>query len=204
MDRPPRLVLVPVGRLSAVPWHAAHPQAGECGPVQYAARRQCSPYAASGRQLIEVSRQPVLGQLSAPVIVGDPARRLPFAGLEAQAIFSACYPEGRYFGQPAIAPVDGPGHPTELLAVLPGGAGQSASVLHLGWHARSGGAVPGGAYLELAGGTRLTIEEILRQAAGRAGGLVSLAACVSDYSGAAYDEALTLATSFLAGGARSQ
>lgn len=78
-------------------------------------------------------------------------------------------------------------------------------VLHLGCHARLVGSAPPASYLELAGGEHLTIEAILRQAGGRPaqapGGLVSLAACVSDYGVAAYDEALSLATAFLAGGA---
>lgn len=208
LERPPRLVLVPVGRLSVVPWHAAHPPAGGDGPCQYACSAAVFSYAASGRQLIEVSNRPVLGLRIAPVIVGDPARRLPFAGLEAQAIFEGCYPAARYFGQAGNWPgrsADGPGNSAEVLAALPGGIGQVASVLHLGCHARIAGANPGDAYLELADHARLTIEEILTQAAGRPpdahGGLVSLASCVSDYSGAVYDEALTLATSFLAGGA---
>lgn len=208
LERPPRLVLVPIGRLSVVPWHAAHPPARRDGPGQYACSAAVLSYAASGRQLIEVSRRPPLALRTAPVIVGDPARRLPFAGLEAQAIFESCYPAGRYLGQAGSRPgrgADGPGDPAEVLASLPGGTGQAASLLHLGCHARIAGTRPGDAYLELAGHARLTIEEILRQAAGRPpgvhGGVVSLAACVSDYSGAAYDEALTLATSFLAGGA---
>jgi CHAT domain-containing protein len=57
----------------------------------------------------------------------------------------------------------------------------------------------------LADGRPLTVGAILRQAAGRepgaAGGLVCLAACRTDLAAEDYDEALTLATAFLAGGA---
>ena len=64
---------------------------------------------------------------------------------------------------------------------------------------------PDQSFLNLADGRPLTVGAILRQAAGRdpaaAGGLVCLAACRTDLAAEDYDEALTLATAFLAGGA---
>src|SRR6185369_5016731 len=63
---------------------------------------------------------------------------------------------------------------------------------------------PVDSYLELSG-NRLRVRDILEQARLRpmdaAGGLIVLAACASDLTGHAHDEALTLATAFLAAGA---
>lgn len=205
--RVPRLVLVPVGRLSVVPWQAARSPA-KPDLVRFACTDAVISYAASGRLLIEVSRRAAIDLQAAPVIVGDPARRLPFAAVEAEVIAAGCYPASRYLGQVAAGrrrQADGRGTPAELLAELPTAARPGASVLHLGCHVRLVGSAPPSSYLELAGGEHLTIETILRQAGGRPaqapGGLVSLAACVSDYGVAGYDEALSLATAFLAGGA---
>lgn len=60
------------------------------------------------------------------------------------------------------------------------------------------------AYLALAGNSRLVAEE-LTEAAEPGGGLdlVCLAACWSNVSGRGYDEAYSLATAFLAAGART-
>src|SRR6185437_9049492 len=55
----PRLVLVPVGRLGVVPWHAAR-RADPGSGWRYAVADAVFSYAASGRQLAEVSRRPVL------------------------------------------------------------------------------------------------------------------------------------------------
>ncbi len=207
LGRAPRLVLVPVGRLSVVPWQAARSGTG-LDRGRFACSDAVISYAASGRLLIEVSRRPALDLQAAPVIVADPAHSLPFAALEAEAIAAGCYPASRYLGQVASGRkrlADGRGTSAELLAELPAAARPGASVLHLGCHVRLVGSAPSASYLELAGGEHLTIETILRQAGGRApqapGGLVTLAACVSDYGVAAYDEALSLATAFLAGGA---
>lgn len=200
----PRLVLVPAGLLSTVPWHAACAS----GSGRYACADAVLSYAASGRQLMDVAERPGMPAAASPVIVGNPAANLPFSGLEAQAIRDRCYPAGRYLGFAAGSwgrAADGTGSPEEVLAQLPGGGPGGASVLHLGCHAAAVESAPGRSWLELAGGQRLTVEEILRRATGRppraAGGLVSLAACTSDRSGLQPDEALTLATAFLAAGA---
>ena len=67
------------------------------------------------------------------------------------------------------------------------------------------GSAPGRSYLLLAGQQKLMVDAILRRAQGRPpaapGGMVSLAACRSDLAAAEFDEALTLATAFLAAGA---
>src|SRR5262249_4737031 len=163
---------------------------------------------ASGRQLIDVSRRPALVPQASPVIVGNPTLDLVFAGLEAQAIRDCCYPAGLYFGHAAASwgrSADGPGLPDEVLGQLPGISRPGASVLPLRCHATAVEAAPGRSHLVLADSQELTVETILRQASGRPpgapGGLISLAACTSDRGGSDHDEALTLATSFLAAGA---
>jgi hypothetical protein len=208
LSRPPRLVLVPTGRLSLVPWHAAAGPPDESGVTRHACREAVISYAASGRQFAEGSRRPALDVQAAPVVVGNPTFDLPFAGLEAEAIRDHCYPAGRYLGYAsplgATTP-DGPGLPSEVLSLLPTASSPGASMLHLGCHADVTGSAPGRSFLLLAGQQKLMIEAILRRARGRPprapGGLVSLAACRSDLAAEEYDEALTLATAFLAAGA---
>jgi tetratricopeptide (TPR) repeat protein len=201
-SRPPRLVLVPAGPLSLIPWHAAQCADGD-GRV-YACARAVFSYAASGRQFTEVSRRPQLPAGHSPVIVADPTSSLEGAAAEAQAIRDSFYPGARYLG-PGTGPADGAAQPGEVLAALPSAIGAGASVLHVAGHANVETGNPDRSYLELADGQRLTAEAILRQAAGRspgaAGGLICLAACRTDLAAEDYDEALTLATAFLAAGA---
>jgi CHAT domain len=208
LDHPPRLVLIPAGRLSLVPWHAACGPANGSGQSRHACAEAVISYAASSRQLIEVSRRPVLSLQASPVIVGDPTLDLPFAGLEALAIWEHCYPAARFLGHPgslAARDADGSGAPDEVLAQLPAATHPGASMLHLGCHADVVTSAPGRSHLLLAGRQQLMLESVLRRASGRPsdapGGLVSLAACRSDLAAADYDEALTLATAFLAAGA---
>lgn len=207
LGRPARLVLVPSGRLSLVPWHAAR-GARPGQERRHACVDAVISYAASGRQLAEVAGRGVLSPRADPMIVGNPGCDLPFAEVEALAIREACYPGGRYLGHAAAwsgRRADGPGTPDEVLAGLPSASRAGASVLHLGCHAVAVAGDPGRSHLALADGSPLTVESILRQARGRParapGGVVSLAACMSDIGGPEHDEALTLATSFLAAGA---
>ena len=201
-SRLPRLVLVPTGPLSLVPWHAA-----ECADDDgrtYACARAVFSYAASGRQFVEVSRRPELPPGQRPVIVADPTSTLPGAAAEAQAIRDSFYPDARYLG-PGTGAADGRGEPDEVLAALPSATDAGASVLHVACHANVAAGSPDRSYLLLADNRPLTVGAILRQAAGRspgaAGGLVCLAACRTDLAAEDYDEALTLATAFLASGA---
>jgi hypothetical protein len=215
LGRPARLVLVPAGRLSLVPWHAARlgpvgAAAASTASARYACAEAVISYAASGRQLVEVSKRQALALQSDPVLVGNPdhAVDMVFGALEAHCIRVGCYPDGRYLGH--VLPLagsrsDGTGQPAEILSELPSATRPGASVLHLGCHARLAADAPGESYLELADGQRLAIETILRQAGSRPaaapGGLVCLAACSSAHGGAAHDEALSLSTAFLAAGA---
>ena len=77
-------------------------------------------------------------------------------------------------------------------------------MLHVGSHAEAA-EHPLGSRLRLQGGESLHLADLLRQARGLladvAGGLIVLAACGTDLTGRAHDEALTLATAFLALGA---
>ena len=207
LGHPPRLVLVPAGKLSMVPWHAAAWRSAEAGP-RYACQDAVVSYAASGRQLIELSRRPALPLRQSPVLLGNPTRMLLFSAQEAQAIHDACYPEGSYFGY--VGPLwegraAGPGNSQDVLRQLPSADHAGASMIHLGCHANVVAGALGESFLSLADGEKLTIEDILRRASGRVptapGGLVSLAACLSDLAAHEYDEALTLSTAFLAAGA---
>jgi hypothetical protein len=207
LGHPPRLVLVPAGRLSMVPWHAAAWRSAESGP-RYACQDAVVSYAASGRQLIDLGRRPALPLRQSPVLLGNPTLTLWFAAQEAQAIHDACYPDGAYFGY--VGPLwdgraAGPGTGQDLLRQLPSASHAGASMIHLGCHANVVAGALGESFLSLANSEKLTIEDILRRASGRVptapGGLVSLAACLSDLAAHEYDEALTLSTAFLAAGA---
>jgi hypothetical protein len=201
-SRLPRLVLVPAGPLSLVPWHAA--ECADDDGQAYACTRAVFSYAASGRQFAEVSRRSRLPPQDSPVIVADPTSSLEGAAAEALAIRDSFYPDARYLG-PGTGTADGRGEPGEVLAALPSATGAGASVLHVAGHANVAAGGPDRSYLELADGRPLTAGTILRQAAGRSpgapGGLVCLAACRTDLAAEDYDEALTLATAFLAAGA---
>jgi hypothetical protein len=195
------VVLVPGGRLSLVPWHAARCQDAPGAPWRYALEFAVISYAASARRLAEAAQRPPLPLLASPVVVAgawEAMTRIAGTG----AIRDRFYPGARYLG-PGCP--DGAGTPREVLAALPSAAGPGASMLHLACHANVCGGGPGKSRLTLAGGAPLSAEEILRRAAGRApgaaGGLVELVACRGDLTVASYDEALTLATAFLAAGA---
>ena len=200
----PRLVIVPTGSLSLVPWHAAR-CADDDGGWTYACARAVFTYAASGRQFAEVTQRPKLPPGQNPVIVADPTSSLDGA-------------EGGGAGDPArqLLPAgplpragDRRGRPGRARRGARGpavrdqrGRFRAARGLRTATWKR---AVPTGPFLNLADGRPLTVGAILRQAAGRdpaaAGGLVCLAACRTDLAAEDYDEALTLATAFLAGGA---
>ena len=206
--RLPRLVLVPIGLLSLVPWHAARHRPDQAGMPAYACAEAVVSYAASGRQLVDVVRRPARDVAADPVIVGNPTLDLTYAGFEAQAIRDSLYPAGRYLGFASPRrgrPADGAGSAEEVLAQLPTASAPGASLLHLACHAVAARSFPGESHLVLARGQKLMLDTVLRHASGRpaaaAGGLISLGACGSDLAVADSDESLTLATAFLAAGA---
>jgi hypothetical protein len=140
------------------------------------------------------------GLASAAAALGDghPMRSLVQGLIGATARMPAgCFGGRRRSGSPLATP-------DNVLTVLPGRASAGASVLHLGAHAHLA-TPPVDFYLALDGESRLRVRDMLEQTRHRApdgtGGLVVLGACASDHSGREHDEALTLATAFLAAGA---
>ncbi|TDC19996.1 CHAT domain-containing protein [Streptomyces sp. 8K308] len=195
--RQPRLVLVPMGALAAVPWHAAW-EPGVEGRRRYAFAEAEVSYAASARLFCEVAARPAVRHAGEALVVGDPLGDLSYAGVEAEAVHRAFYPGGTFLGGPA-------GTPDRVRQWLgsPGGPG---GVLHLACHATvAHSAATGGgqdsAYLSLHGG-RVSAEDVV-EASAAALEVVVLAACRSHVSGRGHDEAFSLSTAFLAAGAGS-
>ncbi|MFF4573360.1 CHAT domain-containing protein [Streptomyces sp. NPDC001410] len=197
--RLPRLVLVPMGRLGLVPWHAAWQPGGPRGR-QYALQAAEISYAASARLLCQVAARPAAEHTGAALIVGNPTGDLRHAGEEADAVQRAFYPEARFLGRRTTGPTDGPGTPGEVLRWLRESP-YDGGVLHLACHASVAENARRSAHLTLYDG-QLAAEEITGAGGDRLG-LVLLAACRSHVSGRGHNEAYSLATAFLAAGARS-
>ncbi|MCT2591572.1 CHAT domain-containing protein [Streptomyces sp. N2-109] len=217
---PPRIVLVPCGRLGVVPWHAA--RLPEEAPHDYLCQIMVISYAASGSQFLRTVRRGRRDPAAAPVLVADPRQELTHAELEATALYEAYYPLARMCGEfyePPVEP-DAPGTPDEILALL----SESPSLLHVASHG-SAGVRPTVSSLHLAfpdgsealpaeeggpGGDpdsgMLTVTRILDRVGGEQpaadGPLIVLSACETDLSTRDHDEALTLTTAFVSGGAR--
>jgi hypothetical protein len=222
---PRRIVLVPGGELGLLPWHAARrlvsgsPASGGSARYDYACRHAVFSYASSARQFIDAARRGGRPWPEAPVLISDADTSLFHAMTGVAHLHAAHYAGGAVFGSaryllpdPEIA-----GRvvvrPDDVLAALPHGASPGASpgasVLHFGCHGRVRVPVLGSS-LRLGtnprgGEVSMSVSDILRQArTGQAqahgGGLVVLASCVTDVTEADYDEALTLATAFLAAG----
>ncbi|MFY1634762.1 CHAT domain-containing protein [Solwaraspora sp. WMMB335] len=208
-DHPPRIVLVPMGHLARVPWAAARRADG-----RYAVQLARFSQAASARMLCDSAALPPVPLAPVGLVVGDPdtadeAAELTAARAEAYAIRQAFYPGARYVGRRpdgSTSPT-GPGTSDEVRDWLTSTRPGAGAMLHLSCH----GVVQAdpeetSSYLLLAGGDRLTAEELTGLLAGapqRQIGLVVLAACRTGVSGRGYDEAYSLATTFLAGGVRS-
>lgn len=212
LHQPPRIVLVPCGPLGAVAWHAARTRYGINGrEYRYAFEEAVLSYAPSGAEFLRAAPRDRLPVTAGQVLVADPELSLVWAEIEAEALHTACYPDGLRYGEFPTADVsDAPGTPEDILAALPGG-GSPVAVLHICCHALAGpdptrsalwlAAPPTGP--EDAG--RLTVARILDGAAteqpGGAGPLVVLSACETDLSTRDHDEALTLSTALVARGA---
>ncbi|WP_247616281.1 CHAT domain-containing protein [Streptomyces sp. MK37H] len=212
LHQPPRIVLVPCGPLGAVAWHAARTPYGTDGrEYRYACEEAVLSYAPSGAEFLRAAPRDRLPTTAGQVLVADPELSLVWAEIEAEALHTACYPDGLRYGEfPTAGVSDAPGTPEDILAALPGG-GSPVAVLHICCHALAGpdptrsalwlAAPPTGP--EDAG--RLTVARILDGAAteqpGGAGPLVVLSACETDLSTRDHDEALTLSTALVARGA---
>jgi hypothetical protein len=207
--RPYRVVLVPMGDLARVPWHAARNPEG-----RYAVELMAISQAVSGRMLCHSAGLPPVAATPTGLVVGDPdtgeqAPALLAARLEAYAIRQVFYPGARFVGRKpdGVAGPAGPGSAQEVRDWLTAPGPAKGGMLHLACHGfvQAGGDDPT-AYLLLAGGRKLTAEELvalMATAPERAVGLVVLAACRTGQSINGYDEAYSLGTAFLAGGARS-
>jgi hypothetical protein len=214
---PPRVVLIPFGELGLIPWHAARRSQG--GSPRYACQDAIFSYASSARQFIEASRHGARPWPQSPVLISDDEQSLPDAVLEVAYLHTAYYAAGAVFGAaraglPARVPGNTIARAGDVLDALPNGSAPGASLLHFGCHGSV--TVPVlGASLRLGVGPEgpegpevaVSVRDILRQArtvpqsaADASGGLIVLAACLTDVTESDYDEALTLATAFLAAG----
>lgn len=190
----PRIVVVPVGELSAVPWHAARRQVG--GEIRHACQDAIITYAASARQFVDAARRDRRPVDAAATLVRVQDRELYWPPAEIATLRDHCYPDATCVEDGVL--------PGEVLGHLPSDLRPGASVLHLSCHACH--ATPAvDSHLVLDDGEVLPVRDVLRQARNRPvdaeGGLVVLASCASDLTDSAHDEALTLATAFLAAGA---
>lgn len=205
----PRLVLVPLGELALVPWHAARTR-HYGGGFRYAVQRAAISYAASARLFCDVwAREAVPLRSAGALVVGNPTGDLSGAGQEAAALHAACYPDGLYLGQGA-APAGGSGTAGQVVAWLNRYADSGAGVVHLACHgevhSHELGSAAATSRLLLSDGP-LAAETLIGRVGGRGRaariGLVVLAACTTHVSGYGHDEAFSLSTAFLVVGARS-
>ena len=193
---PPRVVLVPSGVLGAVPWAAAHLPGDGPARVRHACAELVLSTAASARQLLDVAHR-TPATTGPVVLVGDPTGRSVHAAEEVTALHDAVYADAVVLGVPG----GGPGTPEELLARLPG-----ARLVHLACHAVAADR-PDESRLDLT--APLPVRRVLDRVVDRdaaAGPVVVLSGCSSDRTAGDvlrgdHDEALTLATAFLAAGA---
>lgn len=204
LGREPWLVLVPVGQLGLVPWHAASTRDG--GRTRHALETVVLSSTPSARLLHEVARRRTAARDGRALVLGDPTGDLPYAAEEALSVLAAFYPRGIYMGRHPSGAAVADGVPGEILAHMPART-PGLPVLHLACHAVAVSEPPAGSHLRVGGSQRLTVERLLQHAHGRdpveAGPMVVLSACTTDLPGRDYDEALTLATAFLAAGAAS-
>jgi tetratricopeptide (TPR) repeat protein len=190
---PHRVVLIAGDSLGYVPWHAARSSDG----TRVACESFAFSYAASARQLAAVAGRPRTGAGGAVTLVADPTGDLPLARDEVEVLHRELYSGAVVLDRSSATP-------EVLLRQL--SADPGPALLHLACHATATSR-PDASYLLLAGRTPLPVDRILDVARTRparaAGGTVVLSACSTDLTGSAFDEALTLATAFLAAGAVS-
>ena len=208
--RPPRIVLVPMGDLAQVPWHAAARRG--YGRPRYAVEDAVFSYAVSARMFCDLAWASDVALTTDGLVVADPdtggvAADLPSARREALAVRDGFYPQASLLGRtvdrrPAA---DGAGTVEQVRDWLATGSG---TVLHVACH---GEVCPGDgddptSYLVLAGGRRLAAEDLVAALTSRRArdlAVAVLALCHSGSTGRGADEAYSLATAFLAAGTRS-
>lgn len=197
LRRPARLVLVAMGALGLVPWHGAYTTVA--GERRYALTDLVISYAVSARMLCHTASRP-RREITSALVVGDPGGDLPYAGAEARAIRRCFYPDATYLGQPA-AQACGAGTPEQVRGWIERAPGPS--LLHLACHGHVDPHQPDTSYLLLADGRQLLARDLLEASRLSPLGteMVFLAACSTNLSGEDFDEAFSLATTFLAAGA---
>jgi CHAT domain-containing protein len=198
LDHLPHLALIPLGSLAAIPCAAAWTDSGPAGQRRYAIDDVVLSYAASARLLGETARRPRRRLSDRVVLVTNPDGELPMTRRATRLLASYQYQDAEVYG--AGDEANGAATIDALLGALPAGDRPGASLLQLSTHGRTEPA-PG---LKAKDGW-LALARILGQARDRApdapGGLVITNACLTDTTRTHYDESLTLATAFLAGGA---
>lgn len=205
--RVPRLVLVPMGVLATIPWQAARDPAGDL-----VLRRVAISHAVSARMLCRTAATPPVPTTPAGLVVGDPdtgseADVLLDSRVEAYAVREVLYPGARFLGtRPSgTTGVSGRGTAAEVREWLRSTDPAAGTLLHLSCHGvLENRTERPTAYLRLAGDERLSADELvalMASAPARRVGTVVLAACRTDASIAGHDEAYSLGTAFLAGGA---
>jgi hypothetical protein len=213
----PKVVLVPTGVLAMVPWHAAsrRTHTGQ----RYLAQDAVLSLAASARLFCQALARPRCAPDGEVLILGNPTGDLPGAGDEADAI-SGFYRRATRLGQVRdgddplgrwIVAEDGRGTPDELTAWI--NRPSQRRVLHIAGHCIAEPAAPARSRLLLAPDRRATrhqdgqlpVGDLLDHdpAALLSVDSVFLAACTSHLSGTDYDEAFSVASAFLAAGART-
>jgi hypothetical protein len=211
--RPPRIVLAPAGALGAVPWHAARLGAP---PGRRVCQDAVISFCSTARQFVDAAARTRLPLEGRQVLVVDPGGSATMQQ-EARALRAQFYPQSGVVGAinwheafdgPWTGPEPLPPTVEALAPYLPGRGATSAALLIANSHAVSA-PQPMRSWLDLdaRGDVRLTVEQLLAGTRARnphaSGGLVLLANCASDLTAAEHDEALTLATVFLAAGAAS-
>lgn len=194
----PRLVLIPMGPLGLVPWHAARVRTPD-GGHRYAVQEAVISYAPSARLLCDVLGRSAVPLTGASLVVGDPTGDLTHAGEEAAAIRDTFY-RGTFMGRHPDGRPCPAGTPAELLSWLDGHT--DVGMVHLACHAQVRPTTDDSAVLSLADG-ELGADRIVGDAGSRRIGTAVLAACTTHISGRGFDEAFTLASAFLVAGARS-
>ncbi|GAA1775242.1 CHAT domain-containing protein [Luedemannella helvata] len=210
-----RIVLVPIGDLARIPWQAARRSDGV-----YAVELAGFSLVASARMLCDSAARTQVPLSQAGLLVGDPdtggrAPDLEAARREAYAIRGAFYPGARYLGRlpKGSESSTGAGTAGQVRAWLTDRRPQAGTMIHLACHGdyRTDPA-QAKSYLLLASDTdadgpgelsAAELVELMASAEGRDVSLVVLAACNTGRSIYGYDEAFSLATAFLAGGART-
>ncbi len=198
-DRLARLVLVPFGPLALVPWHAARPADG-AGMLD----RAIVSYAPSAHLLGSALAQP-RHRDGGVLVLGNPTGDLREAGVEARALVGVFYPAATYLGRTdrGGAEPSGPGAAAEMLALL-GADAPPLALLHLACHARANRTAPWRSSLVLAD-RPVDVGELLtlRRSTPLEVDTVCLAGCSTNVAGTDHDEAFSLASAFLAAGART-